>query len=191
MSSHHIVRDDQEPALILNHPNPDDRVVLQLMEWSPLLVCLPASFSFVEDKQQWVDCFVRYENSGNIPPISIPSATVSIVSNKDADILRYAIDLLVEKGHQVLHIYSDIKNKEMLNLVKEYTEVEIVFFDGEARHIPCLGGEFEKWYPVDQKIKVYPSMDSYNAENWQTLEKEGFLKLVHSDPFLLSEFLNI
>ncbi len=45
MSSHHIIRDEQEPALLIADPEADYGLVQQLLEWSPVVVviaeCLP------------------------------------------------------------------------------------------------------------------------------------------------------
>jgi thiamine pyrophosphokinase len=44
MSSHHIVRDDQEPALIIaNGASCNPELLGQLLEWSPLVVVLDSA----------------------------------------------------------------------------------------------------------------------------------------------------
>jgi len=48
MSSHHIVRDDQEPALIIaNGAACSDELLGQLLEWSPLVVVLDSAMERV------------------------------------------------------------------------------------------------------------------------------------------------
>ena len=48
MSSHHIVRDDQEPALIIaNGAACSDEILGQLLEWSPLVVVLDSAMERV------------------------------------------------------------------------------------------------------------------------------------------------
>ena len=52
MSSHHIVRDDQEPALIIaNGAACSSELVGQLLEWSPLVIVL---VSAIEDRKSVV-----------------------------------------------------------------------------------------------------------------------------------------
>jgi thiamine pyrophosphokinase len=44
MSSHHIVRDDQEPALIIaNGAECSNELLGQLLEWSPLVIVLDSA----------------------------------------------------------------------------------------------------------------------------------------------------
>lgn len=48
MSSHHIVRDDQEPALIIaNGLACNNELLGQLLEWSPLVIVLDAAIERV------------------------------------------------------------------------------------------------------------------------------------------------
>ena len=50
MSSHHIVRDDQEPALIIaNGLACNTELLGQLLEWSPLVIVLDAAIERVLD----------------------------------------------------------------------------------------------------------------------------------------------
>ena len=56
MSSHHIVRDDQEPALIIANGaccQPD--LLGQLLEWSPLVVVLDSAIERVMELDIKVD----------------------------------------------------------------------------------------------------------------------------------------
>ena len=48
MSSHHIVRDDQEPALIIaNGASCSNELMGQLLEWSPLVIVLDSAIERV------------------------------------------------------------------------------------------------------------------------------------------------
>ena len=48
MSSHHIVRDDQEPALIIaNGAACSEELIGQLLEWSPLVIVLDSAIKRV------------------------------------------------------------------------------------------------------------------------------------------------
>ena len=50
MSSHHIVRDDQEPALIIaNGAECSNELLGQLLEWSPLVIVLDSAIERVLD----------------------------------------------------------------------------------------------------------------------------------------------
>ena len=50
MSSHHIVKDDQEPALIIaNGAACSQELLGQLLEWSPLVIVLDSAIERVLD----------------------------------------------------------------------------------------------------------------------------------------------
>ena len=56
MSSHHIVRDDQEPALIIaNGAVCKPELLGQLLEWSPLVVVLDSAMERVMELDVKVD----------------------------------------------------------------------------------------------------------------------------------------
>ena len=56
MSSHHIVRDDQEPALIIaNGASCSQELMGQLLEWSPFVVVLDSAIDRVLDLNIKVD----------------------------------------------------------------------------------------------------------------------------------------
>ena len=56
MSSHHIVRDDQEPALIIaNGASCNEELLGQLLEWSPLVVVLDSAIERVIDLNIKID----------------------------------------------------------------------------------------------------------------------------------------
>ena len=59
MSSHHIVRDDQEPALIIaNGQECSQELMGQLLEWSPLIVVLDAAIERVMQFDLKVDVLI-------------------------------------------------------------------------------------------------------------------------------------
>ena len=63
MSSHHIVRDDQEPALIIaNGASCSDELMGQLLEWSPLVIVLDSAIERVLEFQHQ-----------SISPLSFPN----------------------------------------------------------------------------------------------------------------------
>ena len=56
MSSHHIVRDDQEPALIIaNGASCNNELLGQLLEWSPLIIVLDSAIERVIELNIKVD----------------------------------------------------------------------------------------------------------------------------------------
>ena len=56
MSSHHIVRDDQEPALIIaNGASCSEELMGQLLEWSPLVIVLDSAIERVLELDIKVD----------------------------------------------------------------------------------------------------------------------------------------
>ena len=68
MSSHHIVRDDQEPALIIaNGMECSESLLNQLMEWSPFVLVLDGAIHRVLEKQIKFDAWLGdFDSAQNI-----------------------------------------------------------------------------------------------------------------------------
>jgi thiamine pyrophosphokinase len=64
MSSHHIVRDEQEPALLIaNGESCSDELLGQLLEWSPVVVVLDRAVWRVLDRGIKIDVLLGEPNS--------------------------------------------------------------------------------------------------------------------------------
>lgn len=101
MSSHHIVRDDQEPALIIaNGESCSSELLGQLLEWSPIVVVLDSAITRVIELGIKVDVLLgdfdrnfdaeKYKNSQY--PIEIVHTP-----NQNKTDLEKAFDYLIER----------------------------------------------------------------------------------------------
>lgn len=101
MSSHHIVRDDQEPALIIaNGASCDKELLGQLLEWSPLVVVLDSAIERVIDLNIKVDVILGDFDRGFNPHEFIQSQhPIEIIRTPDQSKtdLEKAFDYLIQR----------------------------------------------------------------------------------------------
>ena len=101
MSSHHIVRDDQEPALIIaNGASCNEELLGQLLEWSPLVIVLDSAMERVLDLGIKVDVllgdFDRDFDPNYYKEKQYPLEIVHTPDQNKTD-LEKAFDYLIEK----------------------------------------------------------------------------------------------
>jgi thiamine pyrophosphokinase len=165
MSSHHIVRDDQEPALIIaNGASCSFELLGQLLEWSPIVVVLDNAIDRVLQLDIKVDVLLGDFDGDFDPEIykekQYPLEIVH-TPNQDKTDLEKALDYLVEKGHKAVNIVwatgkrADHTLANITNIVSYRDKIKIVIIDDHSK-IFLLPKRFEKWYTANTPISLIP-----------------------------------
>ncbi|MFM7019056.1 thiamine diphosphokinase [Flavobacterium sp.] len=165
MSSHHIVRDDQEPALIIANGAPCSFDLLgQLLEWSPIVVVLDNAIDRVLQLDIKVDVLLGDFDGDFDPEIykekQYPLEIVHTPNQEKTD-LEKALDYLVEKGHKAVNIVwatgkrADHTLANITNIVSYRNKIKIVIIDDHSK-IFLLPKRFEKWYTANTPISLIP-----------------------------------
>lgn len=176
MSSHHIVREDQEPALIIANGEPCDAELLgQLLEWSPFVIVLDAAIQRVMHLDIKVDVllgdfdrdfdFAYYQK--NQHPIEI----VKIIDQDKTD-LEKAFDYLIDKKIPAVNVVwatgkrADHCISNITNIVRYRNLIKIVILDDYSK-IFLLPKKFKKWYVKDTIISLIPvgNVDGITTSN--------------------------
>ncbi|MEY2921715.1 MAG: hypothetical protein RL108_324 [Bacteroidota bacterium] len=165
MSSHHIVRDDQEPALIIaNGASCSYELLGQLLEWSPIVVVLDNAIDRVLQLDIKVDVLLGDFDGDFDPEIykekQYPLEIVHTPNQEKTD-LEKALDYLVEKGHKAVNIVwatgkrADHTLANITNIVSYREKIKIVIIDDHSK-IFLLPKRFEKWYTANTPISLIP-----------------------------------
>ena len=165
MSSHHIVRDDQEPALIIaNGASCNEELLGQLLEWSPLVIVLDSAMERVLDLGIKVDVllgdFDRDFDPNYYKEKQYPLEIVHTPDQNKTD-LEKAFDYLIEKGHKAVNVVwatgrrADHTLNNITTLVRYREKLKIVILDDHSK-VFLLPKRFEKWYPANSIISLMP-----------------------------------
>jgi thiamine pyrophosphokinase len=165
MSSHHIVRDDQEPALIIaNGASCSFELLGQLLEWSPIVVVLDNAIDRVLQLDIKVDVLLGDFDGDFDPEIykekQYPLEIVHAPNQEKTD-LEKALDYLVEKGHKAVNIVwatgkrADHTLANITSIVSYRDKIKIVIIDDHSK-IFLLPKRFEKWYTANTPISLIP-----------------------------------
>ncbi len=176
MSSHHIVRDDQEPALIIaNGAECSKELLGQILEWSPFIIVLDSAMERVIELGIKVDVLLGDFDRGFDPTYykeqQYPLEIVHTPDQEKTD-LEKAFDYLIEKGHKAVNVIwatgkrSDHTLTNITNIVRYKNQLKIVIIDDHSK-IYLLPQKFEKWYTKDSIISLIPigKVEGITAKN--------------------------
>ena len=165
MSSHHIVRDDQEPALIIaNGAACNEELLGQLLEWSPLVIVLDSAIERVLELGIKVDVLLGdFDRGFDAEYYKESQYPIEIVHtpNQDKTDLEKAFDYLIEKGHKAANVIwatgkrADHTITNITNIVRYRNSLKIVILDDHSK-IFLLPTKFEKWYTKDTPLSLIP-----------------------------------
>lgn len=180
MSSHHIVKDKQEPALLITDIySIDAELVGQLLEWSPTIIADVNSYEAVTSQAYKVDIIFS--------PVlmDLPQEHVKTVLY-DADYVASALSHLIEAGYRAVNILGagfDIRILEHF-----VSEIDIVWLHNDSRTIFVQSG-FEKWMPAGDALFIAPALNELKTSGltkvgegeYKTIE-DGFFRITFSAP---------
>lgn len=165
MSSHHIVRDEQEPALIIaNGQSCSFELMGQLLEWSPVVMVLDGAIHRVLELGIKLDIvlgdFDKTENWDELLDNQQPVEVIHTPDQNKTD-LEKGLDFLIAKGHKAVNILwatgkrADHHINNLSTLAKYKDQITIVMLDDHSR-IFNLPNQFTKWYTANQNISLIP-----------------------------------
>lgn len=165
MSSHHIVRDDQEPALIIaNGAECSKELTGQLLEWSPFVVVLDSAIERVINLGIKVDVLLGDFDRGFDPEqyreMQYPLEIV-YTPDQDKTDLEKALDFLIDRNFPAVNVIwatgkrADHTITNITNIVRYRDKIKIVVLDDHSK-VFLLPQKFEKWYPAGTPLSLIP-----------------------------------
>jgi hypothetical protein len=185
MSSHHIVREDQEPALlILNaHAIPFEKIQ-ELFEWMPTVIVAESEIETVLSWGIKVDVLIA-------PAIGIKDWELKLADqfpikiiplNSDEDLLATAFKFL--KSSKAKAIICLLQNKDQLSKLELNAQIDIEAFVDGNRWSWIQSGNFQKWVAANSILYFYPEGKIIDVG------EEGIFSITQDRAFWLGEELS-
>lgn len=214
MSSHHIVRNDQEPALIIaNGASCNPELLGQLLEWSPLVIVLDSAIERVIQLDIKVDVLLGdFDRSFNPEIYQTTQYPIEIIHTPDQNKtdLEKAFDYLIQRKIPAVNVIwatgrrADHTITNLTNIVRYRNLLKIVILDDHSK-IFLLPNKFKKWYTANTSISLipighvtgihsenlfYPLKDDsltigYKTGSSNHVVKDGIVTIEHSEGDLL------
>ncbi len=187
MSSHHIVKEKQEPALFIHHLGDFNEEYLgQLLEWSPTLLVASSVYDKAVSLGLKVDVVI-----GNDENPQVQENTTFIFSPKDD--LFTAISYLISEKYPAVNVIS--QENKFDDLAHFLPNISIVLFTETTKSYAVKPG-FSVWKPAGTIFKI-DIISYFETSNLKQVENEdfvvindGFVKLDFTSPYLfLTELL--
>lgn len=177
MSSHHIVRENQEPALIIEDLHCiADFFLSQLLEWNPTIICGTGSLSSLRDKGIKIDVVISPKE------IALPQDHIVYISAQGS-FVEAALAYLIEKNYQAVNV---VCGQPYLYLLPEYaSRIDIALLNNGIRYYAVKSG-FSKWKPGNEVVYLYG--DEGNLQTKGLIKQENHQYRTASDGFFSLAF---
>lgn len=182
MSSHHIVRDEQEPALLIENAGaiPFDFVEL-LLEWSPKIYVLSSALDEVLEWQIKIDVVLAHQDEvESLKPKLKPQSPVKLlVFEPNEDLLSASFQVLKDFNHQAVNILAEAFQSDVLDLIRVHAEeVDSVLFYNAQKWVYSSTGNFQKWVTLGEIFGVHPIVPG------TYFKTQGFIQNLENEPYL-------
>jgi thiamine pyrophosphokinase len=146
VSSHHIVREKQEPALlVLGLNNFSTELLGQLLEWNPTVITTQQTAPLLHDNGIKIDWIIA---SGKYKPMQLDIKLMPAGTDTHAEA---ALKYLVTYGYPAVNIITDdLQLKDYLFFTDK---INLVIFN-DNRKIYAVNSGFSKWKPADEFIEI-------------------------------------
>jgi len=168
MSSHHIVRDEQEPAIIITYLKPNFwKAIDQLLGWSPTVIVTSECVEKVLLKGIKIDLVVGSASQlKQRESLLVDQQPIETLECDVAKILSTAIEYLLNKNYKAVNIFSELK----LNMTSDQT-INCIWYNDELRYVKSSNYSFRKWLPEQTNLCILPTTDN------QEFKSDGLTKV--------------
>lgn len=160
MSSHHIVREAQEPALLIwQTESLESEHLAQLLEWSPTVIAKEGTLETMLALGIKVDAVVctpqrRKELEGIVSP---QSHVQLIMAASREELLTAALRHLTLQGQQAINVIASPSSVEKIllpALAEQAFLPNVVVLTGPEKWSLYRNGRFTKWLPAQEAVYV-------------------------------------
>ena len=194
MSSHHFVKEDQEPALlILNEKAISFERVQELLEWSPTVIVADQAIEKVIGWGVKIDLVLCAESKVDSYKESLSDqAPLQFISyrNENESISTTYFFLKAEK-YKAVNILID--HASQFDSIQTFTGIDVEVFYQNKRWV-YVHSKFEKWVAMGTQFYIYPepvtiSIDQNGLTKKLLCLRDGIVSIKSETAFWLGESL--
>ena len=154
MSSHHFVKEGQEPALIIEDIGQAEHVQT-LLEWSPQVIVFESGLARVQLLGIKADLvFVTPESLERVRKELVYQMPIELLASPEEKMLGDAFELLIRNRQR--HVFVSVNHlKNHFEVAQPYlTRLEITFLDKNAKWSSVSSGRIAKWWPAGSSLFI-------------------------------------
>jgi len=183
MSSHHIVREKQEPALlVLGLNNFTEEDLGQLLEWSPTVIATAPVAEQLAVYGIKIDQVIAEDAS------AILQSNVKLIRPGNQTALQAAFNYLLAQGYPAVNVVTD--ELDLADYESYAKQINLVIFHEEQK-IYTIDSGFSKWKPAGETVNLLTPSASLETVGlaqtapgkYQTIS-DGLFTLKFQEPYL-------
>ena len=192
MSSHHFVKEDQEPALLIVNPTAISfEKIQELLEWSPTVIVNGKAVSTVQGWGIKIDVVLCLEGQQEELAVRLADQVPIrfITFAEEMNILSVGYDLLRNSNYKAVNVL--VERLADLEVIQRFCFIHVEVFFDQKRWVYIESGRFEKWLSQGNQLSIYPIVQTtlLNLDQHLTSIQDGKVKLESASPFWVGEEL--
>jgi hypothetical protein len=192
MSSHHFVKEDQEPALLIINPSAISfEKIQELLEWSPTLLVVEEALPTVLGWGIKIDVVLCLEGSQDKLAASLADQVPIrfVTFPKRPDTLSAGYCFLQISRQKAVNILVD--RLEALEQIQSFSSIDVEVFFAQKRWVFVRSKRFAKWLPKGTHLSSYPivQMTVLNLSEQLVCLQDGVAEIKSDVPFWIGEEL--
>jgi hypothetical protein len=195
VSSHHFVKEGQEPALLIL-----DAISLELaeplLEWAPLVMVSDTVLPTVLRWGTKIDvALVRVDRMEDIKTELVDQFPVEIITyHNQNDLLSIAFNFLINRKQKAVNVMTEVSDS-LFDLVNPFTQkIQVDVFDQNINWLCIPNSQYQKWLPAKSRLKIRNDTKQNlqftglirHPEYWEA-EKDGMVTLQSDQVFWVGE----
>ena len=195
MSSHHFVREGQEPALLILDAVPFSRVA-PFLEWSPTVIVDSSAFHQAVSWGIKVDVLLSAsEVTDDLDPYLQQQAPVKVFFSGNDDLLEKAFRFLNRSGNEAVNICCKHSQKLLMRLFDISGKLQVTVLDEYAHWRLISASGFSKWIEAGTVLKILPKYEDQKFHitglkregHMLTAQMDGLISIQSAGPFWVLE----
>ncbi|PTB95603.1 hypothetical protein C9994_10975 [Marivirga lumbricoides] len=194
MSSHHVIRDEQEPPIFILSVDNNLTLIRQLLGWSPTVWVSEEHAEWVMSQNIKVDGVFAIDPS-NYVPLDLQTGNYAVKKFDEGNMLSSLISVLEDKEFTGINIFCNklVRENLLKSVFNQSLKIPISIFVEEEITVVSFKNHLKKWYPSGSRIHILSGeLQSSNTEKQSegfVVKEEGFIQIEsESSPIIFTEF---
>lgn len=183
MSSHHIVREKQEPALlVLGLDSFSDELLGQLLEWSPTVIVTQPMAEKLNAYGIKIDWIITNEDDENL------QSDIKVMPAGNDTPAEAAFKYLIMHNYPAVNIVTD--ELELKDYFFYTDKINMVIYHANKK-VYAVNSGFSKWMPAGEIVELLSVPKQFHSSGLEIIDShhyktthDGFFSLQFDQPFL-------
>lgn len=192
MSSHHVIRDNQEAAVVvLDVENLNFEVLGDALAWSPFVIVSNQAAEVLHERAHKIDLIIG-EEMNDFVAIHEEQRDIQFLKQSSPMVVE-AMNIAIKNNHPAVLIFSHFKDE--LFKLKASFKIPVSVIDGTKKWTLVSSGKIKKWFKNTDYIEVDAPQDVFLNDKKMVnskacIQHDGLVELISSASFWLGEDLS-